>query len=239
MARRVAKNLDGVIENRQEDTVELPRGEKRYIAPKRAERFSTLTLSWWHTSPILQSRPGVTRFLSELERHVPEAIPVAFGTHEPAPNKTAEVGRDALIDFILEDPPLGFVFKTARPVVELGLVLKTRPQPTNTGYRANHVSLSFEATVLDQPGWETGIRSLWRSVSAVLQPFYGDVRILSGNVWVGSTMGGDGQAEDHPVRSWFWRGIPPKPGIALVLGGPYRDEWQPDQAIPEGRTPLP
>ena len=53
-------------------------------------------------------------------------------------------------------------------------------------------------------------------------------------MWRGATTYSDMKTEIHPVRTWFWRGIPPKLGLACVLGPPYSRLWQPPGAEPVG-----
>ena len=56
--------------------------------------------------------------------------------------------------------------------------------------------------------------------------FYGDVRLVhgyhrhAGRLWVAT------ETQRHPVRSWFWRGIPSSGGVAAVIGSPYRELWK-------------
>lgn len=52
--------------------------------------------------------------------------------------------------------------------------------------------------------------------------------------WRGATTASDIQTELHPVRSWFWRGIPADPGLAMVLGEPYATLWVLRGSIGEG-----
>ena len=54
------------------------------------------------------------------------------------------------------------------------------------------------------------------------RPIYGDVRILGKYKWMGATVSG---GQEHPVRSWWWAGIPEKLGDAVVLGDIYQKLW--------------
>jgi hypothetical protein len=78
---------------------------------------------------------------------------------------------------------------------------------------------------LSQPGWETSLRRLWRSLSLELRPFYGDVRSLGGYIRRSGRIWSDSETEPHPVCSWWWKGIPPRLGHAAVLGEPYLALW--------------
>jgi len=48
------------------------------------------------------------------------------------------------------------------------------------GFRSAYFTLDIDAEVLSQAGWQTALKHLWHSLSHVLQPFYGDVRTLTG-----------------------------------------------------------
>src|SRR5262245_17492005 len=54
VARSLAEELAGVIEDPQEGTLSLPRGAKRYEKPKREERFTVLGLFWWYAASPLR-----------------------------------------------------------------------------------------------------------------------------------------------------------------------------------------
>ena len=42
---------------------------------------------------------------------------------------------------------------------------------------------------------------------------------------MGATYGSNMETEIHPIRSWFWRGIPQELGHAVAIGAPYVDLW--------------
>ena len=42
---------------------------------------------------------------------------------------------------------------------------------------------------------------------------------------MGATYGSDMQTDIHPIRSWFWRGIPRELGHAIAIGAPYTELW--------------
>jgi MFS-type transporter involved in bile tolerance (Atg22 family) len=70
------------------------------------------------------------------------------------------------------------------------------------------------------PGWKTAIERLFINISEVIQPFYGDIRILKNNIRSRSVSCSDFKTDMHPIASWWWNGIPREFGIGLVLGNP-------------------
>jgi len=230
-AQRVAEELAGLVEDPQEGTLRLPRGSKRFIKPPRVERLAVLDLSWWYLNSPLRSEGGVAQLLALLHRHLPEAVPRRYGLWEPPPFKTEDAGIEALADFLsqhLDDSP---VLYPTRPVVSMHIGDCNGATHPRFGFRANSLSIHVEAAVLSQPGWDRAIRNTWRAVAQLLQPFYGEARVLADFLWHGATTAGDMKTEVHPVRSWFWRGIPPKPGLAMVLGKPYAVLWTPPGSV--------
>lgn len=224
-ARAVAGALAGLVEDPQEGSVVLPRGEKRYAKPRREERFAVLDLSWWFMASPLRARGGASEFLRILTNHLPEALPRRYGLWEPPQYKTDETGTEALAVFLRENLDNSAVFYPTRPVVGFSLADCDAQEHPRLGFRSNRLSIELELEALRQPGWERAVRRTWRDVSCFLQPFYGEARVLSGLTWVGATTGSDIKTDVHPVRSWFWRGIPPTPGLSLVLGPPYAALW--------------
>lgn len=97
--------------------------------------------------------------------------------------------------------------------------------PITLGFRSHWTQIVVETSVLDQPGWGTQLRLLWRSVSKLLQPFYGDVRTLHSWTWHGARLGGNREAQSHPVTGWWWRGLPTTPASAVVIGPHYQRIW--------------
>tara|TARA_R110002072_G_C7922744_1_gene531156 strand:- start:144 stop:1166 length:1023 start_codon:yes stop_codon:yes gene_type:complete len=233
-ARAIASAMSGVVEDPQSDTRSLPRGVKRFVKPRREERFSQLTLSWWYADSPLRSVEGVRRLFSIFERHVPEAVPHRYGLYEPLQYKTADAGLDELSSFLCENIDESPMFRTTRPVVDLHIADCGVMERGHLGFKSNLLDVSIEVDVLKQPGWAAAVRSLWREVSAFLGPFYGEARVTAGHLWEGATSNSDLVTDVHPVRSWWWRGIPPKPGVALVLGAPYSDLWKPPSATTIG-----
>ena len=224
-ARAVAGALAGLVEDPQEGSVALARGEKRYAKPKREERFTVVDLSWWFVASPLRATGGTAELIRILSNHLPEAVPRRYGLWEPPQYKTDETGPEALANFLRENLDNSAVFYPTRPVVGLSLADCDAQEHPRLGFRSNRLSIELEIEALRQPGWERATKRLWRDISRLLQPFYGEARVLSGLTWAGATTGSDMRTDVHPVRSWFWRGIPPTPGLAIVLGPPYVALW--------------
>jgi hypothetical protein len=172
----------------------------------------------------LQPR-GIKRLIASLERLLPEALPRRYGSYEPPQHVYVETGRDHFLSFLEENLHSTTVWYPARPVL-LVTFLSPRPiDPMRRGFRAIHFRLDFEAAALDQPGWDLQLRRVWKELSIQLHPFYGDVRVLHGyRIGRGTWASGVG-TEHHPVKSWWWRGIPSTPANAIVLGSSYQVLW--------------
>lgn len=233
-ARAVAAELAGLVEDPQEGTVTLPRGVKRYVPPARAERLDVLELSWYHLTSPLREDGGAMRLLQTLRASLPEAVPRRYGLYEPPQHRTDETGLEHLATFLADHLEASAVCYPTRPCVGFSLAdCGGKPAP-RLGFRAHRFALQFEAAALRQPGWERALRQLWRDVSRFFQPFYADARIVRGFAWSGATLLADRETEVHPIRSWFWRGIPPTPGLAMVLGPPYTELWRPELTARDG-----
>jgi hypothetical protein len=88
------------------------------------------------------------------------------------------------------------------------------------------MTLGVEDAVVQQPGWPEQLRRTWLALCQLSRPFYGDVRTLTGYrrsrngaLWIGP------ETERHPVKAWWWRGLPTTIGHAAVLGPPYAELW--------------
>lgn len=224
-ALAVSGELAGLVEDPQESSLKSPRTSKRFIKPKREERITVLYLSWWYLNSPLRSVMGVSELLAILRKYLPEAIPRRYGLWEPPQHKTSESGLSALAEFIAMNIDNTPVLYPARPVVDIHVADCNGLEHPRLGFRSNFFEIGIEASALDQPGWEHASKLLWRNISKFLQPFYGEARFQSGYIMRGAATVSDIQTDVHPVRSWFWRGIPSKPGIAVVLGHPYDQIW--------------
>lgn len=226
-ATAIAKESHGVVEDKQTDEMRLPSGVKRFSSPERTEKVALLTLSWWVNDDRLRDSASLGKIIDLLKSHLPEAVARRYGEYEPPKFKLAEQGEEHFRRFVSSTPTIGFggVFYTTRPVTSFHLSNDETPGPSRLGYRANRLEIEAEASALAQAGWAAQLMSTWRAISLHLRPFFADVRVLRGfdmargRIWVGS------DAEEHPVRSWWWTGIPRTAPLAAVIGVPYVDLW--------------
>lgn len=230
-ARKFARSAHGVIEDRQEGTVELPSGVKRYTPIKRDSHthFAVLAMSWWFDHSRLFEPGAIERLLTVIQRSLPEAMPRRYGLYEPAQHEFATTGRDHFVSFFLKHIADHVVWSPHRPVLHVFTSLAQDPGWISFGrktvFRCNRITIEIDSAALDQPGWEENLRRAWRAISAELHPFFGDVRTLHGRVAYGRSLGSDAETEPDPVLSWWWHGIPSRLGHAIVVGEPYLSVW--------------
>ena len=224
LARKLAKPVRGAIYDPQTDTAHYP-GPKRFAAPAREEPADSITLSWWFDRQTLPKTESVRQLLDVFEALLPEALPRRYGTFEPAQFRYDTGGRPALERF-LEETEGYFIWQPHPPVIDVNLLVSSDWGSIRDGFQCNHLSVAVDRAVLAQPGWERQLRKFWHAVSLVLQPFFGDVRTLGGYRRAGGRFHEDpSTTEHHPVRNWFWAGLPPTIEHAAVVGEPYVGLW--------------
>jgi hypothetical protein len=229
-ARALATASKGAIEDPQDDSVTLPSGLKRWLPPTRGTApVALLELSWWLDRSLLDRRV-LDRVLDVVERHLPEAMPRRYGPYEPPAHVLAQTGRAHLLDFLVASESTGPVLYPHPPVAHVSLTTHRAPCWIDHGarrtFRCHRFTIAIERAVLDLPGWPTGLDRAWRALSAELRPFYGDVRTTHGHVrskngrwWT------TGSTEAHPIRAWWFGGVPARMGHAAVVGEPYLGAW--------------
>ena len=242
-AQRIARATHGVIVDPQAGTLQTPRGLKRFVPDKlgRGARVEVLDLSWWYLQPRIRTHAGAQALVDLLGRHTPELLPTTYGPTSPARHRLSEVGTDHLVHHLATDEGayglFTLVWNPQRPGVDLALSEDGPACWQRVGrarrFRANRLSLKVERAVLARPGWRLALQRLFRGLSGVLQPFYGELRTLRGWQKVGRSWHVDAETEQHPVSSWWWMGVPPELPHAFVVGAPYLDLW-PDLAPHEG-----
>lgn len=223
VAKSIARQFHGIIEDPQNDEIWLPSGVKRFVAPRAATTFDALEMSWWVADNSLRDAQGLNRLVDVMKRTLPEAIPRRYGEYEPPQFKLEVHGEQHFRDFLVNETLMG-VYRCTRPVIELSISNSDAPgvDSRGGGYKANRFSVTIEASALQQPGWDKQLRAFWENVSLVLRPLFGDVRILRGFTRHGGSIY---PGERHPVLSWWWRGIPNTHALAIVLGPPYETLW--------------
>jgi len=230
LAKILARQTTGVIEDKQEDTYSLPSGIKKYNPPKREkeERFSILEMSWWFEHKNFSNRQHIVSFLKLLEKYLPEALPRRYGLYEPPQFKYEETGFEHFVDFLSKEESI--VCYTTKPVLGISLGFNDAPGFVNHGgkrkYKCSYITISLDAAVLGQSHWQEHLPKMWKTLSSEIQPFYGDVRILKNYISGKATYWGDATSERHPVKGWWWRGIPKHSALAMVIGKPYTQLWR-------------
>jgi hypothetical protein len=85
---------------------------------------------------------------------------------------------------------------------------------------------------LAQPGWNAQLHTAWLEISRLISPFYSDVRVMNGYRRGGAGGYGLGRdTEQHPIKSWWWRGIPRDVGNGVLIGKEYLELWPSLSAI--------
>lgn len=221
----IARSAHGVIVDPQEGTVRLPSGVKRFMLPRSKQVFEVISMSWWALDTPLLTHQGKRAFVDLLERTLPEALSKRYGTYEPPQHRYIETGKEQFVTFLDENQHDIVVWYPNRPVVSVCFAFPKPLGAHKLGFRANHVSVEIERAVLSEPGWAKSLANFWQTASLLMGPFYGDVRMLGGYKWMGATVSSSGNGSEHPVKSWWWKGIPQDLGLAVVLGGVYQRLW--------------
>ena len=225
VAQNIAKTTHGVVVDPQEDSILLPRGVKRILTSEREERFTSLTFTWWFLNDgPLASDGGPEALLRLIEKTLPELLPTRYGPFEPLQYKLKETGREHFLEFLKAEFRNGLIWVPAKPF-SLQLDFPKPVGPSWRSFRTNYLAVSVDASLLRQPGWQTQLRHFLNEMSALIKPIYGDVRHLKGQSRSGLYLPRDPQREEHPVQSWFWRGVPIRLGVAVVLGSAYQLLW--------------
>lgn len=241
LLKRAAKALaiegHGIVVDLQTDTITTPTGLRRYVAPPRGASLTALQLSWFSVDGRFASREGIDRVIDCFERSVHEALPVRYGQYEPPSFRYSETGREHLIGFLEEEylkpGSLGLaVWYPKRPVLHVGLSMGVGKR-LPTGWRCHRLTLTVEASVLEQAGWPDALHQLWRRMAQAVHAFYADVRILQRYRAGGGTVAEFLDAERHPVCGPFWAGIPREGACAVALGQPYLSLWPDFAAVAE------
>jgi hypothetical protein len=191
-------------------------------------------MSWFSVDVAMESREGLERVIDCLERHVHEALPARYGQYEPPSFRYSETGRQHLIDFLVDEylkpGSLGFVvWYPKRPVLDVDLSIGVGKSPA--GWRCHRLTLTLEASVLEQAGWSNALQELWRRLAHAVHAFYADVRILRRYRVGAATVDECLDAERHPVCGPFWAGVPREGACAIALGRPYLPLWPEFDAV--------
>jgi hypothetical protein len=223
--KRLAKDSHGVILDPQTDEITLPSGVRRYQKVSTQEKLELLELSWFFTESPLLEHDGPGRLVDMLRVLWPEAMPRRYGEYEPPEHRLEETGIGHLVRFIEGNSGGTVVWYPQVPFAGVQMGFDRAWGWDRRGFRVNYLSLAVEAAALAQPGWLEQMRRGWRAFSSLVRPFFGDVRTLHGYERTGSKLWTTHGTEHHPVKAWWWRGVPDSLGHAAVLGDPYTRLW--------------
>ena len=205
----------------------MPVRNTRFRPLPPSDSAAVLNLSWWFDIGPLVKEVEVGELLNVLGEVLPEALPHRYGSCEPPQFAYEENGLEHFRDFVREHGRrTGFVWYPHPPVAHVSLAIPERVGGSRQGFRSGLLTIGVDTEALQQPGWEGLVRELWRRVSSVVRPFYGEVRTLGG--YRRSRRGYGflaGRSEGHPVSSWWWAGIPEGRVQAAVLGQSYQVLW--------------
>ena len=218
IAKIVAKENIGVIENPQTNEINLPSGLKRVSKIEKTERFSIIEMSWWFNHKSILEGYNLSKLLETIERFMPEALPRRYGLYEPPKEVFSDI--ESFKSYLLIDSSHSIVWYPSKPVDYVNFGVPEFIGPTWQGYRFGHFSVSIDAAVLEMPGWITTIERCFNAISLVLNPFYGDIYILKNHIRSRTVSYHDIQTESHPISSWWWNGIPKELGVGVLIGEP-------------------
>lgn len=217
IAKIIATEGVGVIENPQTDEVIIPSGVKRALQNEKTKRFSVIQLSWWFNDDSFLEN-NLKLVLETIERDLPEALPRRYDIHDPPQETFKDI--TSFHDFLIKNLNDRILWHPSKPVDYVHLGIPEFIGPMRIGYRFGNFSITIDAAVLDMPGWSTKIERLFKNISHVINPFYGDIYVLGNYIRSHSILYSDSETEQHPISSVWWNGIPRKLGIGLVIGEP-------------------
>ncbi len=221
IARSIARDFRGVVEDPQTGEVLLPTGIRRLPKYERPELYTLLQLSWWFNDEAILSGDRLRQMLDMIDRTVPEALPRRYGFYEP-PKQRYE-SKDDFVEYLLDNAKKSIVWYPTKPVDGVYLSIPEKIGPTRIGYRFGYLSIAIDAAVVDMPGWSRSVNELFKGVTRILAPFYGDMYFLKDHVRSRTVSSSTGRSEQHPIVSWWWNGIPKQLGVGLIVGQPLSD----------------
>lgn len=231
LARRLAQDHGGAVEDPQTGVIWVPKAHRLDTALKAASsgrdprRMALLSFGWRFSHDALSDAAGFAGFLDQLDAILPEAMPRRYGSYEPPQFRRDRDGLAPYIAGVLE-PGAFFFSYTTPPAYGLGTQLAGAPgwERLLNGqecFKSRQIGFEIDAASLSAPGQMAHLKSVFLSLSALIRPFYAEVRPLHGFIPMRGTYGCDGRTEDHPIRGNFWRGIPAAPALARLVAAPY------------------
>ena len=179
--------------------------------------------------PLMQR--DVTELLAVFSRSLPEALPRRYGLWEPPQHQLAVEGINHFKRFMATNESI--VWYTQAPVASVHVFVPTE-RDLRRGFRSGTLSVSIDVDAVRQSGWHRMVQTLWKDLSTLAHPFYGEVFLSRGwerkrgRYWyrLSHSAADDSIPERGNLWGW-WRGIPHRQSaLGVVLGPPYLDLWR-------------
>jgi hypothetical protein len=236
--KALAKEIRGIVEDPQTDTIFLPAGMKKisYENISKDDKQEVF-LTWYIDDVETFYSTKLEPFIDLLERLMPDALPKRYGEYEPPQFKLAEKGKEHLIGFLQKEGyaavlypsrPFKYLFLTApnieqeaREYFERGLdKRKIHPDSIRARvqkeYRCGTIELQMLQNVFLQPDWNLAVKRLFIETAKLLQPFFAEISACSEEKIL---------RKQNFVRTWWWRGLPRNLGYAAILNDTYINQW--------------
>lgn len=101
------------------------------------------------------------------------------------------------------------VWYPSKPISYVGLSVPPVVGPTIRGWRCGFLDIRFGPNAIKKEDDRSRVLQTWLMISNLLGAFYAEIR--------------KGQT---PIKHWWWNGIPPKLGVAALVGPPYCSLWE-------------
>lgn len=233
-AKKLAEIICGAAIDPQVDKILYPKGKKqRYIADLSQERINVIEMKWF-LAKVHMTEDIVRSFLKQIEKILPEALPLRYGNKEPMPYVFREKGKcpknDKIEDFILhtmEQKNLENViyWNSERPCFGGGISFGCENfSREKEAFRCDTISLTFDARACNSDGrWIHIFEELFLQVSKELSPIYG-MAFVEENIGISKkgTLWYNGKEKRYPIPYYHcWSGIPGYPMWMSWFGKPY------------------
>lgn len=229
--KSISCQLQGVIEDSQEGSFYLyDLSGVKHTSPakkKKARRFSLLEMSWWFNETPAEKKALLKQLIDYFESNLPEALPRRYGLYEPPQYKYLKAGKLQFIEFLDENDMV--VWYPTKPV--LGIHMSFIKQAgvieieSKAQFQTNHFSIAFDLEILKQSGKKAHLEQVFKDVSKLFKPFYGEIRLLHHYIDGGVMYYADSRSDHHPVREGWWVGIPQHLPQAIMVGEVYLNLW--------------
>lgn len=189
LAKRLARDLEGAVEDCQTGAVWVPPSHRLNTAlksarPKGETELTLLEFGWWFDHDRFATPEGLMELLEALEQCLPEALPRRYGEWEPPQFKRAEHGlrpfaemsMGALGAVAYPMPPV-MSFHTS-PARDVGLIKVGGRER----YSARYLSIGIDRAALGIPAYAANLAHVFREMSRLVCPFYGEVRPVGGYI---------------------------------------------------------